>query len=169
MTRDEHRLEVLNSICLKLRDLSIETSSHSELEDLRKEIDNLSDKVFNMIQKEDGTEYAWVAVTAGKLKVSCEKCDRGVRVTYTEPTNHFDERFDVKEEFYMKDSNDKEGLLNEIIKFIKDWDSRDEADARFDVEDYAYIDPVGLMDEYLDTFQQIRRNLQRWIDNEKKC
>ena len=53
MTRKEHKLEVLTFICQNLRKLGIAASSHSELEDLRKEIDNLSDKVFNMINNEE--------------------------------------------------------------------------------------------------------------------
>lgn len=169
MTRKEHKIKCLVSIYQNLRDSCIQIESHSELKDLRKELHKLTHKVFNMIQKEEETEdtekYAWVTETADSMNVSVKKDEAGVTVTYTDSSTYYD----IEEEFYMNDFNDKEGLLEDIIKFIKDWDSEDEADARFGIEEYAYIDPIAEMNGYIDRFQKVRQNLQELIDKGKKC
>lgn len=169
MTRKEHKIKCLLSIYQNLRAASVKTSTHFDLEGLRKEIDGLTDKVVDMIKKEEETEdtekYAWVIATADGMNVSCKKDEARVTVTYTDSSTYYD----IEEEFYMNDFNDKEGLLEDIIKFIKDWDSEDEADARFGIEEYAYIDPIAEMNGYIDRFQKVRQNLQELIDKEKKC
>lgn len=53
MSRQEHRVKMLNSIYDRLGGASKDTYGHKELEELREEIEALRNKVSNMLSKED--------------------------------------------------------------------------------------------------------------------